>query len=119
MFQKSYNRSIIQRFILLFLLINPFIGYTQVYTNVEVGKNKDEVRDSLKKMEYDYLLPILGKKVAALGYDLPYSAGLGINVLWQKSDLIIDNLKIGFNNGPQYDLNEIIRFDEAVSEATA
>jgi hypothetical protein len=95
------------------------IGFTQVYTNVEVGKNKDEVRDSLKKIDYPYMLPILGKKVAALGYDLPYSAGLGVNVLWQKSDLIIENLSIGFNNGPMHNLDQIIRFKDATSEATA
>ena len=120
MLQKRKIKTFIPGWILaICIAFNSGVGYTQVYTNVEVGKNKDEVRDSLKKLEYPYLLPIWGKKVAALGYDLPYSAGLGVNVLWQKSDLVIDNLKIGFNNGPLHDLDEIIRFNDATSEATA
>jgi hypothetical protein len=120
MLQKNKLKPVIITMLMAFCLaFFPGLGFTQVYTNVEVGKNKDEVRDSLKKVEYPYLLPIWGKKVAALGYDLPYSAGINLNVLWQKSDLIIENLSIGFNNGPMYDLDQIIRFNEAVSEATA
>jgi hypothetical protein len=42
----------------------------------------------------------LGKKAYQAGYDLPYSAGLGINYIWQKSDLVIENLN-RFNHGPR------------------
>ncbi len=89
----------------------------QVYSNKEVGKKNTELIDSLKKTEYPYSLPIWGKKVTKLGYDLPYSAGIGVNYFWQKSDLVIENLNVGFNNGPQYNLDEVIRFNQAVSEA--
>jgi hypothetical protein len=75
--------------------------------------------DSIKSMEYPYSLPILGAKAAKAGYDLPYSAGFGINYLWQKSDLIIEDLFVGFNIGPMYDLDEIIRFNGAVATASA
>jgi hypothetical protein len=95
------------------------ISFAQVYSNKEVGKKNEELNDSLKKTNYPYVLPIWGKKAAALGFDLPYSAGIGINTFWQKSDLVIENLQVGFNNGPLYNLDEIIRFNEAVSEATA
>jgi hypothetical protein len=78
-----------------------------------------EASDSLKNLEYPYILPIYGAQAFKLGYKLPYSAGLGINYLWQNSDLIIDNLQIGFNNGPMYNLDELIRFDGAQSEASA
>jgi hypothetical protein len=66
-----------------------------------------------------YSLPILGAKAAKAGYDLPYSAGFGVNYLWQESDLIIENLLVGFNNGPMYDLDEIVRFNGAVASASA
>ncbi len=91
----------------------------QVYTNKVVGAKNQTYIDSIKEMEYPYALPILGAKAAKAGYDLPYSAGLGINYLWQESDLIIEDLLVGFNNGPMYDLDEIVRFNDATSTASA
>jgi hypothetical protein len=93
--------------------------FGQVYTNKVVGVKNEALKDSLKVAEYPYALPILGAKAAKRGYDLPYSAGLGINYLWQKSDLVIENLSVGFNNGPLYSLDEIIRINSAVSRASA
>jgi hypothetical protein len=90
----------------------------QVYTNVEVGKKGTEIADSIKTHPYPYLLPIWGAKAAALGYNLPYSAGLSVNYLTQESDLIIDNLSVGFNNGPMYNIDEIVRFDDAIARAS-
>lgn len=47
---------------------------------------------------YNSLLPIFGKKVKELGFDLPYSAGISVNYLWQKSEISISNVNVGFNN---------------------
>src|SRR3954467_15428575 len=116
--RTSYERKLHLLALLFPLLILSAATSGQVYTNKEVGKKNEEAIDSLKKTEYPYLLPIWGKKVTKLGYNLPYSAGVGINYLWQKSELVIENLSVGFNNGPQHDLDEIIRFNEAVSEAS-
>jgi hypothetical protein len=91
----------------------------QVYSNKVVGAKNEVYVDSLKAKEYPYALPIWGAKVAARGYDLPFSAGLGVNYLWQESDLIIDDLFVGFNNGPMYDLDELIRFNSAIASASA
>jgi hypothetical protein len=99
---------------------DPFIRcFCQVFTNKEVGKKNADLIDSLKKSEYPYSLPILGAKATKAGYNLPYSAGVSINYFWQVSDLIIDNLKVGFNNGPMYNLDEIVRFDKARTTASA
>jgi hypothetical protein len=91
----------------------------QVYTNKVVGARNEVLIDSLKSTEYPYALPLLGAKAAARGYDLPYSAGIGVNYFWQESDLIIEDLFVGFNNGPMYDLDEIVRFSDAISTANA
>lgn len=91
----------------------------QVYTNKVVGEKNEAYADSLKAAEYPYALPIWGAKAAARGYDLPYSAGLGVNYLWQESELIIDDLFVGFNNGPMYDLDELVRFNSAIANASA
>ncbi len=104
-----------------FLIIAVFISgqvAAQVYTNKEVGKKNEPLIDSLKATEYPYVLPIMGAKAAAKGFNLPYSAGLGINYMWQQSDLIIDNIMVGFNEGPMYDLQDVIRIDEAIATAS-
>jgi hypothetical protein len=101
---------------LLFMVI-PFTLHAQVYSNKEVGKKNAEAIDSLKNSEYPYSLPIWGAKATKAGFNLPYSAGLSVQYIWQKSDLVIDNLQVGFNNGPLYNLDEIVRFKNARSEA--
>ncbi|QBN17695.1 hypothetical protein [Flavobacterium nackdongense] len=104
------------QFILFLWSIQTF---SQVYTDKIVGKKNVIIKDSLKIAEYPYSLPIWGEKVTQKGYKLPYSAGLSLNYFWQKSDIVIDNLNVGFNNGPQYNLDQIIRFNSAVAEASA
>lgn len=101
------------------LCIGQQVINAQNHPDKVVGKKNKDLADSLKKTEYPYILPIWGAKVTAKGFDLPYSAGLGINYLWQESDLIIENLSVGFNNGPMHDLTEVIRFDKAIARASA
>jgi len=109
-----------RKLLLIYLVLLMVAGINaQVYTNKVVGEKNEAFADSLKALEYPYALPIWGAKAAARGYDLPYSAGLGVNYLWQESDLIIDDLLVGFNNGPMYDLDEIVRFNSAVASASA
>jgi hypothetical protein len=102
--------------VLLSLKIVP--ATAQVYSNKPRLRVDSATRDSFKQREYPYSLPILGAGAYKRGYDLPYSAGLGINYLWQRSTLVIENLSIGFNHGPAHDLSEVVRFDRAVSEAS-
>jgi hypothetical protein len=90
----------------------------QVYSNKVVGQKNASLNDSLKVSSYPYLLPIWGEKVTKMGFDLPYSAGLGINYLWTESDIIIEDLMVGFNNGPMYDIDEIIRFKGSTATAS-
>src|SRR6478736_5203890 len=87
----------------------------QYTTDKLIGAKHEETRDSLKTADYPYLLPIWGKRVAQKGFKLPKSAGLSMQYLYQQSDIIISDLKVGFNNGPQYDLDQLIRFDNAVA----
>jgi hypothetical protein len=91
----------------------------QVYSNKVVGEKNEALKDSIIARPYPYVLPIWGAKAASKGFDLPYSAGLGINYLWQESHLIIEDLMVGFNNGPMLDLDEIIRFNDAIASASA
>jgi hypothetical protein len=92
--------------LILFGFSNALFG--QVYS--------DYTKESQDK-EYPYILPIWGKKVAEKGFDLPYSAGIGVNYLWQNSDLVISNVSIGFNGGPLYNVDELIRFNSTSAES--
>ena len=103
-------------FWILALGISPVFG--QVYSDKVVGKKNTELADSIKASEYPYILPILGDAATKRGFNLPYSAGLGLNYIWQESDLIIENLQVGFNHNPMQDLSEVIRFNSAVSKAS-
>jgi len=105
--------------LMFFLAIFSSVVFSQVFTNKEVGKKNVDLIDSLKKSEYPYSLPILGAKATKAGYNLPYSAGISAQYFWQESDLIIDNLSVGFNNGPMYNLDEIVRFNTARATASA
>lgn len=104
-----------KRKLLLLMLVSyiSFGTFAQYTTDKVVGKKKSDLIDSLKKSEYPYLLPIWGAKVVKKGFNLPKSAGLSAQYLWQQSDILINNLQIGFNNGPKYSLDEIVRFDQA------
>ena len=89
----------------------------QVVSNKPTGKKNQLLIDSLKLAEYPYALPIWGDKATAMGFDLPYSAGIGLNYLWSEAPLTIDNLMVGFNNNAMYDLDGLVRFDDAVATA--
>lgn len=106
-------------FILLLFAILSVSSYAQVFTNKEVGKKNEALADSLKQSEYPYVLPIWGDKATKAGFSLPYSAGVSVQYFGQESLLIIDNLLVGFNNGPMYNLDGIVRFDEAKALASA
>jgi len=105
--------------IVMICMARPENLIAQVYANMPVGVKQQAFKDSLEHTPYDYMLPIWGEKAAKAGFNLPYSAGVGLNYLWQQSDLIIDNLNVGFNNGPTYNLDGLIRFNKAVATAQA
>ena len=99
--------------LMLCCLVN--VSNAQVYSNRPVGEKNKERIDSLKKSEYPYLLPIWGDKAVEAGFDIPYSAGLGVNYLWQESEVVISELMVGVNNSQLFDLDEIVRFNDATA----
>jgi hypothetical protein len=89
----------------------------QVFSNKEVGKKSAALADSLKHSKYPYALPIWGDKATKRGYSLPYSAGVSLQYFGQESDILIDNLMVGFNHGTMHDLDGLVRFDDVVSRS--
>ena len=105
--------------ILILILLSSFSLEAQVFSNREVGEKHREKIDSIKQKEYPYILPIWGKKAAALGFTLPLSAGVSVNYLWQESDIVIENLEVGFSGGQKFPLDEIVQFNDAVASTNA
>jgi hypothetical protein len=97
---------------IIFIIVAPCV-HAQVFTDKVVGAKNQALADSLMKVKYPYALPIWGDKATARGYKLPYSAGLSMQYFGQKSDLIINNLNVGFNGNTMHDLDGIVRFDKA------
>ncbi len=114
------NKVIITASLILVILFGGSLeSLGQVFTNKEVGAKQQHKIDSLKSVDYPYSLPIWGAKATNAGYTLPYSAGLSVQYFWQESDLVIENLMVGFNNGQLYELDDYVRFNKAVAKAEA
>jgi hypothetical protein len=89
----------------------------QVFVNKETGARNQALVDSLAHSTYPYTLPIWGDRATHRGFNLPYSAGVSVQYFGQRSDLVIENLMVGFNDGPMHDLDNIVRFDKAKSSS--
>src|SRR5688572_17591640 len=119
MLERRTNKNCMRTLTLMCLLLASTSLFSQVFSNKEVGKRNEALADSLKAAEYPYVLPIWGDKATKKGFNLPYSAGLSAQYFGQESLLVIDNLNVGFNNGPMYNLDGIVRFQEAKAKAGA
>jgi hypothetical protein len=92
-------------------------AHAQVFSNKVVGKKNQALSDSLKMSSYPYILPIWGEKATKRGFNLPYSAGVSTQYFGQRSDIVIENLKVGFNGGTMHDMDQVVRFDKARSSS--
>jgi len=103
-------------FVLVILVTLP--AFAQLAPDKLVFAADSTLVDSLKHTEYPFLFPIWGDKVQKLGIQMPLSAGVGVNYLWSESDLLIQNLTVGFNYGPMVDLSNVVRINGATATAS-
>ena len=76
--------------------------------------------DSLVKMNYDRVFPILGDKVYKKGFDIPFPIGIMFNNFYGVQDMQLSNLRIGVKTpdttlGPA-DFSDVIVFDKVSAE---
>jgi hypothetical protein len=64
------------------------------------------------------LFPLWGDKVRKAGFELPPAFGVMINYYYQKSSILISDLKLGVNNGPLHDAS-FIQFGDSTAHANA
>ncbi|OQX77794.1 MAG: hypothetical protein B6D61_06665 [Bacteroidetes bacterium 4484_249] len=109
--KKVYKLSIL---ISLFFLLHVLQSNGQ-YVTTKVKSKHQAYTDSLKNVEYNYILPILGQGAYSKGFDIPYPVGIMGNYFWSKQDILIDNLQLGYK-GPNtsFDLRPVV--DESGEE---
>jgi len=67
------------------------------YTTTKVKSKHQAYTDSLKRVEYNYVLPILGHGAYKKGFDIPYPMGIMANYFWTNQALLINNLQLGYH----------------------
>ncbi|WP_205589264.1 hypothetical protein [Mesonia aquimarina] len=75
--------------------------------------------DSLKKMDYPYIFPILGKKAYKKGYDLPFAWGASGVYFTQRQEITINRTLIGFNGSSKVDISNFINFGPTIATTNA
>ncbi len=82
------------------------------YTSKKVMKKHQSYNDSLKQVKYNYVFPFLGQGAYSKGFDIPYPIGFMMNYFWADQGILIDNLRLGFQNAykPEnsFDLTPIV-----------
>jgi len=64
------------------------------------------------------LFPLWGDKVRKAGFELPPALGVMVNYYYQKSSILISDLKLGVNGGPLHDAS-FIQFGDSTAHANA
>jgi hypothetical protein len=79
-------------FFIVLVAAKPVLGQ---YTTTKVKSKHEVYTDSLKAVEYDRVLPILGAGAYKKGFDIPYPLGVMVNTIWMSQSIIIDNMRLG------------------------
>ena len=86
------------------------------YTTTKVKSKHQQYTDSLKAVEYDRILPVLGAATYKKGFDIPYPVGLMVNSLWMDQGLLINNFQLGIKTDnvdiPLTDADGLIGFGD-------
>lgn len=83
------------------LLIFTFaigLNVSAQYASRKLSKKQIAYTDSIKKVDYDYIFPILGQGAYKKGFDIPYPVGAMANYIWLKQGIVIDNFQLGMKN---------------------
>ena len=90
-------------------LIISINTYSQTYSDYDFDTTR------IDSTEYNYILPILGEKTHALGFDLPRPLGFSVQYIWQQSNILISDVSVGFNSSELINVDELINFNETTS----
>lgn len=97
--------------IAILLMFSTTVVIGQNISNKRTGLKHQQYVDSLKRTPYEWRLPILGAKLRAKGFDIPYPNGFMVNYVIAQQDVIMDNLAIGLSPNQLTDVSNIVRFE--------
>ena len=83
-------------FLCVFVLGITSSEITAQYSSIKVKTKFESYTDSLKKVDYNYIFPILGQEAYKKGFDIPYPVGLMGNSIWMRQDIVFSNFQLGF-----------------------
>ncbi len=102
--------------LMLALLILSGLHTQAQYATKKVRSKHQQYTDSLKNVEYNYVLPILGQGAYKRGFDIPYPMGVMLNGIWMDQGIDISNMKLGLltdnKDIPLTDVDEFIGFGD-------
>jgi len=67
-------------------------------SNVKYGPNQAAYVDSIKRSTYKWMFPAWGQRIVRKGFDLPYATGISLNTYVGSQEVIVSDLKVGFND---------------------
>lgn len=102
--------------LLIIMLMCVIAVNAQQATQKHINTKHQPYYDSLLKMNYDRVFPLLGDKVYKKGFDIPFPIGIMINNFFGSQDMSLSNLRIGIKSpdttlGPA-DMSEVIVFSK-------
>ncbi len=99
-------------FSVLFIVICADLS-GQVGGGMKITRRQDSTKlDSLENATYPYKFPIFGDKVTRKGFVMPLPAGIMLNTVFVKQDVVISDLSVGINDGEPVDLSNIVQFGD-------
>ncbi len=107
----GYSKNLLSLFF-FFASVNAGLGQ---YTIKEINPFHKAYYDSLKKMDYGYTFPILGKQAYKKGFDIPYAMGISAIYFTQRQEITISSTNIGFNGGPMVDMSKFLQFGPTIA----
>ena len=122
---KKYTSFIFASFSKLTFILSAVFIIVWANQSFSQGKNRNESAfhkdyyDSLKTMNYDRVLPFLGKKAYKNGYDIQLPYGASLIYFTQTQEINITSTKIGLNGGEKADLSNFIKFGPTIATTHA
>jgi hypothetical protein len=90
-----------------------------IRTHAQQFSNYDKSIDTIAVKEYKQILPIFGKKVVAMGFELPEPLGIAVNYMHFDQGLLLENVMVGFeglnNSADPVNLDDFLHFEELSS----